>query len=44
MLLLLNSFLAVQVRLPFGEELPLFTAFESKVGYICRRQNSIAID
>lgn len=43
-LLLLNSFLAMQVRLPFGEELPLFKVFKNKVICICKRQNSIVVD
>lgn len=43
-LLLLNSFLAVQVGLPFDEELPLFKAFESTVISGSNKQNSIAID
>lgn len=43
-LLLLNSFLAVQVGLPFDEELPLFKAFESTVISRSNKQNSITID
>lgn len=43
-LLLLNSFSAVQVRLPFGEELPLLKAFESTGITISSKQNSTAVD
>lgn len=43
-LLLLNSFLAVQVGLPFDGELPLFKAFESTVISRSNKQNSIVID